>query len=535
MSTKRILHIVEPLLGNGFSSHDHLIKKPNFRLGSLEKHPLQIFLPQVAQILERNPLFSTQPLKSHSQSVQSNTFENFFIIDSSLADYSSLVSAFPKKSAYFVLDANPSALLQLQMLLSTFKGLQSIQILSHGNSGNLFLGGQSINNETLSQHTALFKAMSSALSPDGDLLLYGCNVASGEGGQKFVQDLAHITGADVAASSDLTGSAKKGGDWNLEVHSGTITSQSFTSSSYNSLLAVLIGTEGNDSIHGTSADDTILALGGRDIIWGGAGNDFILGGDGRDTLIGGIGGDIQDGGEGADLYLVASSAHFVGDYLYDTGTLPTDIDELRFTSAIAGQTLTLTAATLTAIERIVIGTGGGLAANTTAKTALNINAQAVAYDLSITGNSGKNRLTAGLANDKIIGFVGADTVNGGKGFDTIILNATSTDLNAATNTQISQIEAISAEHATSGVVINLSAQTEGFFITGGHGADSLKGGSGHDTFNNFIGADTVDGGGGTDRIVLTATSTALNTATDAQIVNVEKVSAASAPQGVVIT
>ena len=55
-----------------------------------------------------------------------------------------------------------------------------------------------------------------ALSASGDILLYGCDVAAGADGLAFVNALANATGADVAASTDLTGAAVKGGDWVLE-------------------------------------------------------------------------------------------------------------------------------------------------------------------------------------------------------------------------------------------------------------------------------------------------------------------------------
>ena len=50
----------------------------------------------------------------------------------------------------------------------------------------------------------------------------------------------------------------------------------------------------------------------------------------------------------------------------------------------------------------------------------------------------------GLAgNDVIVGFSGADTVDGGTGTDTIRLTGTSSDLNAAADVQIVDVEAIS--------------------------------------------------------------------------------------------
>ena len=93
---------------------------------------------------------------------------------------------------------------------------------------------------------------------------------------------------------------------------------------------------------------------------------------------------------------------------------------------------------------------------------------------------------------------------------------------------------VSAAGAGSGVTIDLSAQSEGFSITGSTFADHITGGSGDDTINGFAGADTVDGGGGTDTIALTATSADLNGAGNNRIVNIEAVSAAGAAAGVTI-
>ena len=55
-----------------------------------------------------------------------------------------------------------------------------------------------------------------------DFLIYGCNYGEGETGQAAAARLAQLTGADVAASSDLTGSTALGGDWDLEVSTGQI-------------------------------------------------------------------------------------------------------------------------------------------------------------------------------------------------------------------------------------------------------------------------------------------------------------------------
>ena len=61
------------------------------------------------------------------------------------------------------------------------------------------------------------RATRRSLSTTGDISLFGCNVASGVTGQSFVNQLHQSTGADIAASDDLTG---VGGDWTLEVQAG---------------------------------------------------------------------------------------------------------------------------------------------------------------------------------------------------------------------------------------------------------------------------------------------------------------------------
>ena len=62
----------------------------------------------------------------------------------------------------------------------------------------------------------------------------------------------------------------------------------------------VVGTEGNDRLHGTRAADVICGLGGNDRLFSDGGNDVLLGGPGNDVLLGGRGDDALDGGPGWD-------------------------------------------------------------------------------------------------------------------------------------------------------------------------------------------------------------------------------------------
>ncbi len=102
---------------------------------------------------------------------------------------------------------------QMAQILNGRSGLDSIQIVSHGSVGALYLGSTVLDASTLGSYQSQLQAIGSSLTASGDILLYGCNVAQGDAGIAFIQALAGSTGADVAASNDVTGA---GGDWVLE-------------------------------------------------------------------------------------------------------------------------------------------------------------------------------------------------------------------------------------------------------------------------------------------------------------------------------
>ncbi len=72
-------------------------------------------------------------------------------------------------------------------------------------------------------------------------MLYGCDVAQGDVGQQFIEQLGVLTGADIAASTDLTGAANKGGNWVLEAATGIIESPlAFSTTSLSNYADILV-------------------------------------------------------------------------------------------------------------------------------------------------------------------------------------------------------------------------------------------------------------------------------------------------------
>ncbi|MBW4418621.1 MAG: DUF4347 domain-containing protein [Myxacorys californica WJT36-NPBG1] len=101
--------------------------------------------------------------------------------------------------------------------------LDSVHLFSHGAEASLFLGHVALNNSTIQSYQAALTSWQAALKPEADLLIYGCNVAAGATGKAFVNQLAQLTGANAAASEDVTGNLSNGNaDWNLEYVNGAI-------------------------------------------------------------------------------------------------------------------------------------------------------------------------------------------------------------------------------------------------------------------------------------------------------------------------
>ncbi|MCY2944268.1 MAG: DUF4347 domain-containing protein, partial [Planctomycetota bacterium] len=127
-------------------------------------------------------------------------------------------------SQVLVLDAGHDALDQVTNYLNKQASARfnTVRVIGHGSDGALLLGDQIINQETLNQRASQISGWNRALTPGADMLLYGCSVASTADGQSFVNRLARLTGADVAASTDTTGSATLGGNLVLEYATGAI-------------------------------------------------------------------------------------------------------------------------------------------------------------------------------------------------------------------------------------------------------------------------------------------------------------------------
>ena len=157
-----------------------------------------------------------------------------YVIDQHISGWQSLVDQVPQGSQVVIIDENSSGLSQLADALKGETNISAIHILSHGASDTITLGTDVLTADNLSAWSSQLSAIGASLSDSGDILLYGCDVSAQD--NAFITRFAELTQADVAASSDMTGSAALSGDWVLENHTGSIEAKTFAFD-YDGLLA----------------------------------------------------------------------------------------------------------------------------------------------------------------------------------------------------------------------------------------------------------------------------------------------------------
>jgi hypothetical protein len=218
--------------------------------------------PLVAYSTSSNPLVNVPlsrpvPLPDGYPSSASS----LVFIDAGVADYQTLAANVQPGAEVHIVTAG-DAIAQITQVLLQHTGISSIHIVSHGSAGELELGDRWVTVNDLTNHASQLKAWTGALTAGADILLYGCDVARGATGSQFVQTLAHLTGADVAASIDPTGSSALGGNWNLEVQTGAIQApQAFSlefEATYRALLAAPVITLPGSAIPYTENTAPIL-------------------------------------------------------------------------------------------------------------------------------------------------------------------------------------------------------------------------------------------------------------------------------------
>ncbi len=202
--------------------------------------------------------------------LQSPSLENavtpiqLVFVDSKVDDIDAWVNAIESPMEIVLLHESESGIEQISRVLAGRANINGIHLIGHGHAGAIHLGSSPVDEVSLNNHQSQLKQWSQALTADADILLYGCETAAGSEGASFLARLAHLTGADVAASIDVTGNQNRGGDWELERTIGFIETPLAVNSAfreaYSATLPIIIRAAGS-----TNEEQMLLQIDGQTV------------------------------------------------------------------------------------------------------------------------------------------------------------------------------------------------------------------------------------------------------------------------------
>jgi Domain of unknown function (DUF4347)/Domain of unknown function (DUF4082) len=191
-----------------------------------------------------------------STGTASSSPQTIAFIDANIAD-AALVMAGVQADLKVFLNPNQDGIAQITETLGHYQSLTGIEIISHGDAASLQLGGSFLSSLSLEQYAPQLQQWGNSLAAGADILFYGCDFAQDDWGKALVNQISQLTGADVAASIDLTGNANLGGNWTLEYTTGTIETASPFSAA---LMSTYQGLFANSSIFTPSATPSAINL-----------------------------------------------------------------------------------------------------------------------------------------------------------------------------------------------------------------------------------------------------------------------------------
>jgi large repetitive protein len=185
--------------------------------------------------------------------------QEIIFIDAAVPDVANLLAAFSPTAEVHYLSATRGGAEQMADILAGRTGIDAIHILSHGREGSISLGTSQLTEASITgEYRQTLETIGHALTADGDILIYGCDVGANLRGFSTVSALARVTGADVAASDDVTGSVAQGGDWDLEISSGRIETTIIRAPEWDHILApLLISVSSAPTVTGAGVAGTI--------------------------------------------------------------------------------------------------------------------------------------------------------------------------------------------------------------------------------------------------------------------------------------
>ena len=325
----------------------------------------------------------------------------------------------------------------------------------------------------------------------GDDFLYGHNGGDSLSGNKGDDHLYGGDGKDTLYGDDGDEDSDEGHD---HLYGGRGDDKLYGRNGHDHLYGdegndLLLGAAGNDSLYGGEGDDELYGLTGADLLDGGDGNDKIFAGDDIDEVFGGAGHDLIIASRGADK-IDGGSGFDIVDYSGQDIAPSTGINVNLSTQKVTGD---------------IIGEGDEIT---------NVE--------MIIGTKFEDSFVGDYRNTIFQGGEGADSYDGGDGYDTVSYEDSDAGVNISLTIRARLIgnNAPDADYYYQDGYIHLQSSTSSFVegdrlrniegLIGSHHDDWLQGnglhnlligGGADDTLMGKAGDDLLVGGTGNDRLV----------------------------------
>ena len=332
-------------------------------------------------------------------------------IDRGVDDLATLLAGLRPDVEPILLANDEPAPRQMARAVQGRKGLDAIHVIAHGRPGEVSFGAGALSADTMDEYAAELAEVGRMLG-DGELQLWSCETARSERGTAFVDALVRATGAQVAATTGIVGSAARGGHWELETRADSVHARApLTSSGINSygyVMATNSDTTGVDNITQGSGNDTITITAQADI----QSTDYFNGGAGTDTIL------VSSAtGVAIDISSMTVSGT-TGFHSYEgvafnntSGTSSLTLNAAQIGTGSISSSLSVNGAA--GIENIVVNNASNFSAASWTFSNWNSNVDS----LFINGTAGNDTLVGSSQADTIHGGAGNDTITGGGGAD----------------------------------------------------------------------------------------------------------------------
>ncbi|TWU57012.1 Soluble aldose sugar dehydrogenase YliI precursor [Rubripirellula tenax] len=204
------------------SSSRRYLQRPHWSLTALETRVMMAADAGAAVAAPANIVCEVASTVAPSD--PTTTSDVVVFVDSAVDELTDVAQPIASGASLVLIHSQSDGVAQIRDYLADHPGVRQVHILSHGADGQLQLGATKLSAANLKIHAGDIRAWGETLDTAADIMLYGCDVASSDVGKQFVAEIARLSGADVAASTDRTANALRQGDWELEYHVGSIES-----------------------------------------------------------------------------------------------------------------------------------------------------------------------------------------------------------------------------------------------------------------------------------------------------------------------